>query len=138
MSTNVATQAQVVLAPARRWMVWAGRALAALVALALVASAAMKLWHLPLVLEMLGGKLGFPVATVSVIGALELTCVVLYAIPRTSVLGALLMTGYLGAAVAAHVRIGEAFVAPLVLGVLVWAALFLRDERVRALLPLRR
>jgi hypothetical protein len=54
------------------------------------------------------------------------------------VLGAVLLTGYLGGAVATHVRVGEAFVIPLVLGVLLWAGLYLRDERIRALLPLRK
>jgi hypothetical protein len=63
--------------------------------------------------------------------------VALYAIPRTKVLGAVLLTGYLGGAIATHVRIGEPFVAPLVLGVLAWLGLYLRDEKVRALSPLR-
>ena len=58
--------------------------------------------------------------------------------PRTAVLGAVLLTGYLGGAVATHVRVGEAFVLPLLLGVVVWAGLYLRDERIRALLPLRK
>ncbi|TLY12797.1 MAG: DoxX family protein, partial [Nitrospirae bacterium] len=58
-------------------------------------------------------------------------------IPQTSVLGAILLTGYLGGATATHVRIGEPFYMPIVLGMLVWAGLFLRDDRLRALLPLR-
>ena len=58
--------------------------------------------------------------------------------PQTSALGAVLLTAYLGGAVAAHVRIGEPFAAPVVLGLLVWGGLFLRDPRVRALLPLRK
>jgi hypothetical protein len=63
---------------------------------------------------------------------------VLYVVPQTAVLGAVLLTGYLGGAVATHVRVGESFAIPLVLGILVWAGLFLRDARVRALLPLRK
>jgi hypothetical protein len=69
---------------------------------------------------------------------LELFCAAVYVVPRTAVLGAVLLTGYLGGAVATHVRVGDAFIVPLLLGVLVWAGLYLRDERVRALLPLRK
>jgi xanthine/uracil permease len=61
-----------------------------------------------------------------------------YVIPQTSVLGAILLTGYLGGAVATHVRIDDNFVPPIVMGVLVWLGLFLRDPRLRALIPLRR
>ena len=61
-----------------------------------------------------------------------------YVIPRTSVLGAILLTGYLGGATATQVRVGDAFFAPVVVGVLVWGGLFLRDQRLRALIPLRR
>jgi hypothetical protein len=69
---------------------------------------------------------------------LELTCTLLYVIPRTSVLGAILLTGYLGGATASHVRVGDSFIAPVVFGVLVWLGLFLRDARIRALIPLRK
>jgi hypothetical protein len=62
---------------------------------------------------------------------------VLYAIPQTAVLGAILLTGYLGGAIATHVRIEEGFVPPLILGVLIWLGLYLRDRRLRALVPLR-
>lgn len=61
----------------------------------------------------------------------------LYAVPRTAVLGAVLVTAYLGGAVATHVRAGEPFSIPIVIGVLVWAGLYLRDARIRALVPLR-
>jgi hypothetical protein len=71
------------------------------------------------------------------IGLLELLCAVLYLVPQTALLGAVLLTGYLGGAVATHLRIGEPFVLPLVLGVLIWAGLWLRDPRLRGLLPLR-
>jgi hypothetical protein len=67
----------------------------------------------------------------------ELVCTETYVIPWTSVLGAILLTGYLGGAIATHVRIGEPFYGPLVLGVLVWGGLYLRCKRVRALIPLR-
>jgi hypothetical protein len=67
-----------------------------------------------------------------------LICTVVYAIPITSVLGAILLTGYLGGATATHVRIGQPFWFPVIVGVLLWAALFLREERLRALIPLRK
>jgi hypothetical protein len=68
----------------------------------------------------------------------ELCCVLLYVIPQTAVLGAILLTGYLGGATATHVRVDEAFIMPVVVGVLVWLGLYLREPRLRALLPLRR
>src|SRR5205085_1189623 len=71
------------------------------------------------------------------IGVLELVCTAVYMIPGTAVLGAVLLTGYLGGATATHVRVGEPFYAPVLLGVLLWFGLFLRDARLRALLPLR-
>ena len=70
------------------------------------------------------------------IGIIELACVALYWVPRTRVLGAILLTGYLGGAIATHVRAGQAFANPLVIGIVVWAGLFLRDPRLHALLPL--
>jgi hypothetical protein len=76
-------------------------------------------------------KLGLP------IGIVALVCVILYWIPWTAVLGAILMTGYLGGAIATHVRIGEPFIVQSALGVLVWAGLFMRDKRVRSLIPFR-
>jgi hypothetical protein len=119
-------------------LVWGGRVVSALPVLVLVMSAAMKLRHDPEMVSHFVGTLGYPESTLRVIGGVELLCAILYAIPQTSVLGAVLVTGYLGGAIATHVRLGEPFVTPLILGVLVWAGLFLRDERVRALLPLRR
>jgi hypothetical protein len=69
----------------------------------------------------------------------EIGCTLLYLIPPTAVLGAILLTGYLGGAVATHVRLLETqFVVPLLLGVLIWGGLFLRDPRVRALIPIRK
>ncbi len=117
---------------------WAGRIVTAVPVFGLVMSAAMKLSHNPQMVLQFVEKFGYPESTLGPIGFVELVCTILYAIPKTTVLGAILLTGYLGGAVATHVRISEPFVAPLFLGVLVWAGLFLRDERVRALLPLRR
>lgn len=119
-------------------MVRAGWVLTAVTIVALAASAAGKLARAPQVVEMMGGRFGYPAGTVAVLGAVELACSLLHLIPSTSVLGAILLTGYLGGAVATHVRVEDAFAAPIVLGVLAWGGLFLRDERLRALLPLRK
>ena len=85
-------------------------------------------------------KYGYPERFAVAICIVEMLCALIYAIPRTAVLGAILMTGYLGGAVATHVRADELpnAVGPVLFGVLIWLGLFLRDARVRALLPLRR
>ena len=84
-------------------------------------------------------KAGYPKHTMLPIMIVELICVLLYLLPRTAVLGAVLLTGYLGGAVATHVRIDEwQFVIAVAVGVVVWLSLYLRDRRVRALLPMRR
>ena len=120
-------------------MLWAGRILTGLPALALAASSLGKLTKAAGVIEMLGHKFGFSSEQVVLIGVIELTCALLYVIPQTAVLGAILMTGYLGGAVLAHLRFEGAFSAPAVLlGAMAWGGLYFRDERVRALLPLRR
>ena len=86
--------------------------------------------------------LGFPVEMAVGIGLIELICVALYVVPRTAVLGAILLTGYLGGAVSAQLRIEAPLLStllfPVYVGVLVWAGLYLRDSEVRALVPLRR
>ena len=84
--------------------------------------------------------MGWPTSVALVVAVLELGSLALYLIPQTAVLGAILLTGYLGGAVATHVRIGEYWQCwiPVAFGVLVWLGLFLRDARVRALIPLRR
>ena len=85
--------------------------------------------------------LGYPAGLVVVIGVIELACVVAYVVPRTAVLGAILLTGYLGGAVATHVRLGNPLAShvlfPVYVALLVWGALFLRDARLRTLIPLR-
>jgi hypothetical protein len=83
-------------------------------------------------------KYGYPEYAARPIVLVEVACAVIYAIPQTAVLGAILLTGYLGGAVATHVRVGEAFYFPVIMGVLVWVGIYLRDARVRALAPLRR
>jgi hypothetical protein len=87
-------------------------------------------------------QLGYPESTVRVIGIILLICVIAYALPRTSLLGAILLTGYLGGAVATHFRVGSPLLThtlfPIYVGALVWGGLLLREDRLRALLPLRR
>jgi hypothetical protein len=118
---------------------WAGRVVSALPALMLLFSGVMKLAKpAPVVTEF--GRLGYPENVILVIGILELACTIVYIIPRVSVLGAILLTGYLGGVVATHVRLGDPLVnviTPVVLGALIWGGLYLRDVRLRALLPLR-
>jgi hypothetical protein len=104
----------------------------------MVFSASMKLTHAPKFMEIWTVKLGWSEASVGGVAILELTCVALYVFPRTAVLGAVLLTAYLGGATATHVRVGESFAAPVVLGVLAWLGLYLREERLKALVPLRR
>ncbi len=123
--------------PVSKKLLWAGRILSALLVLMLLFSGVMKLVKpAPVVEEFV--RLGYSENLALGIGIVEIVCAVIYAIPRTSVLGAILLTGYLGGATATHVRIGDPFVAPVILGVLVWGGLFFRDDRLRALLPLRR
>ena len=86
-------------------------------------------------------ELGYPTGTVVVIGAIELVCLVLYLIPPTSVLGALLLTGYLGGAIATHVRVGSPLpthtLFPIYVALMAWGGLYLRESRLRDLLPFR-
>ena len=115
---------------------WAGRMVSALPVLMLLMSAAMKFLKPPEVTEGFA-QLGYPESLALGLGLLELVCTVLYVIPQTAVLGAILLTGYLGGATATHVRVGDPYFAPIVLGILVWGGLYLRDPRLRVLIPLR-
>lgn len=118
-------------------ILWAGRVMSALPVLMLTFSAVMK-FAKPA--EVVKGftHLGYPEKLATGLGIVELTCTVLYIVPRTAVLGAILLTAFLGGAVATHLRIGDPYFIPIILGVLVWGGLFLRDQRLRALIPLRR
>lgn len=118
-----------------RFALWAGRALSGLSFLFLAFDAACKLLVLEPVVRATA-ELGFPAADIQGIGAVLAACTALYAIPRVALVGAVLLTGYLGGAVAAQVRIGAPVshvLFPVWVGVLVWLGLFLRDPRVRAL-----
>ena len=113
-----------------------GIAASALAALFLLFDGGIKLVPIAPVVEAFG-QLGWPVALAGTVGLLAIACTLLYAIPRTAPLGALLLTGYLGGAIATQVRIGApafSIAFPLIVAALVWGGLFLRDERVGALL----
>ncbi len=115
---------------------WAGRIISALAVLFLLFDAVVKVMRLAPAMEGTT-RLGYSESLVFGIGILELVCILVYVIPRSSVLGAILLTGYLGGATATHVRIGDPFFFPIVVGVLIWGGLFLRDDQLRALIPLR-
>jgi hypothetical protein len=116
------------------WMTWTGRALSALAILDMVASASLKLSGQAAMYESVTHRLGYPAGVLPVLAIIELVSVVLYAIPRTTVLGTIVLTAYLGGAVASHVRIGESFLIPVGVGILAWVGLFLRKPEVRAVL----
>jgi len=123
--------------PASSAVLWIGRAISALACLPFLPSALFKITQNSQVVEGFT-KMGWPLNTAVPLGVIELASVVLYAIPQTAVLGAILLTGYLGGAISVHVHHGEGFVVPAILGVLVWLGLFLRDARLRDLMPLRK
>ena len=121
-------------------LIWAGRVISALPVLFLLMDGIMKLVKPPVVVEATI-RLGYRVSTILGIGIVLLVCTVVYVIPRTSIFGAILLTGYLGGAVATHVRVGEGLfpiLFPVILGLLLWGGIYLRDERLRALVPIRR
>ena len=116
---------------------WLGRVISGLVSLIFVISALMKL---------LGGAevkqgmahLGLPESLIMPLAILEISCVVVYLIPVTAVLGAILLTGYVGGAICTHWRVGDPVLVQIALGILVWLGLYLREARLKALIPLRR
>ena len=125
-------------APASKKKLWAGRIISALPVLLLLFSGVMKLMKPAAVMQGFAGY-GYPESLITVIGLLEIGCTVVYAIPSTSILGAILLTGYLGGATATNVRVGNpAFIMTTILGILAWLGLFLRDDRLHVLIPLRK
>lgn len=116
---------------------WSGRIMSALPVLMLLFSGVMKFIPSPQLEE--GFKhLELPVGMAFGLGVLELACTAVYLIPRTAVLGAILLTGYLGGAMLTHLRVGDPYGMQVVLGVFLWGGLWLRDPRLRALIPLVR
>jgi len=119
---------------------WIGRVMSGLPALFLLVDGVMKLFKPAVVVETTV-QLGFPEAVILPLGVVLLACTVLYLVPQTAVLGAILLTGYLGGAVATHVRVGAGafpILFPVIIGALLWGGLMLRDPRLAALLPLDR
>ena len=130
-------QSGVQMAAVPKGTMWAGRIVSAIPAVILLFGGIMKLAGLPSVVQGFA-QYGYPASSIPVVGILEVGCAVVYLIPRTAVLGAILMTGLLGGAIASKVRTNNpAFIAPLLVGVLVWGGLYFRDLRLRALIPLR-
>ena len=117
-----------------KWMTVTGWVMTFLPLLAFLPSAAFKLMAKPEFLEQ--WTKSYPESTARPIGVVEILCVVIYLVPPTRVLGAILLTGYLGGAVSTHVRAEQPFVIPILVGVIVWGGIFLRDARLRSLLPL--
>ena len=114
---------------------WVGRILSALPVLFLLLDGVMKLVKPAFVVEATV-QLGWPESVIVALGVVLIACTILYLIPRTAVLGAILLTGYLGGAVATHVRVGGplfSILMPVILGAMLWGGLYLRDERVRSL-----
>ncbi len=126
-------------APQKRWLFWTGWVVSLWPVFVVASSATWKLtrnaWY---VAEF--ARIGWPESALNLLAFLQLGCIVLFLIPRTSVLGAILLTGYLGGAIATYVRIGEAYpvLVPLSTSMIAWAGLYLRDQRLRSLIPLRR
>jgi len=119
-------------------MIWTGRVISAIPVLLMLLSAAMKLAKPAPVVQGFA-RFGYAESQILMLGVIELLACIVYLIPRTAVLGAILMTGYLGGATATNVRVGDpSYIMTVVLGVMVWGGLFFRDERVRALIPFRR
>lgn len=118
---------------------WAGRITSGLPALFLLVDGLMKLFKPPIVVQATV-ELGYPESVIVGLGLTLLTSTLLYLIPRTSILGAILLTGYLGGAVATHVRVGGPIfniVFAVIVGALLWGGIWLRDGRLREMLPLR-
>jgi hypothetical protein len=129
-----ATAPTETISKARLWIGWI---ITALPSLLLLSSGINIMRKADFVMQSLV-RFGYSEQVAVGIGVVEFACTVLYLIPGTSVLGAILLTGYLGGATASHLRIGEPFIPPILTGVLVWIGLFLRDRRLETLIPWRR
>ena|SRR5947207_3107132 len=118
-------------------MIWTGRVLSTLIILAIIMAGTMSLLKPQAAVE--GTiKSGYPESVMRPLGITALACAILYAIPQTSVLGAILLTGYFGGAVATHVRLGQGqMVVAVIFGIVTWLGIYLRDARLRALIPFK-
>ena len=118
--------------------IWLGRIMTTLAALPFCLSAFMKFARAPQLLDGWTSHFGWPESLILTIAILEVTSVVLYLIPKISVLGAIILTGYLGGAISTHVRIGEGVVVHVIIGLLIWGGLYFREPRLREILPIRK
>ena len=121
----------------KRWTLWAGWILSALVFVFMAYSAILKLTHNPQAVQGFSA-LGLGLGALTALGVVELACVVLFLIPPTAALGAVLLAGYFGGAVMAHLVMHIPLPIPIIFGVVAWLALYLREPRVRPLFPLTR
>jgi hypothetical protein len=139
MTTSVPAASQAAPSTARASL-WVGRILSGLVVLLLLFDGITKVMKVSAVLAA-SARLGLSQNLIVAIGVILLVCTVLYVVPRTSILGAILLTGYLGGAVSIQLRVGNPLFSqtlfPVYFGVLVWLGLYLREGRLRALIPLR-
>jgi hypothetical protein len=126
--------------PTSKKSLWAGRIASGLVVAFLLFDAVIHLMKPAPVVEAFA-KLGFPLRLAVPLGLIELVCALLYVIPRSSILGAILLTGYLGGAIAIQLPTGNSLFGevlfPIYIGVILWGGIYLRDERLRTLIPLR-
>jgi hypothetical protein len=118
-------------------IVWVGRVISVLVSLLFLMSAFLKIKDGPEVMKGIA-HLGIPESMIVPLSILEISCVVIYLIPPISVLGAILLTGYIGGAICTHWRVGDPFYLHIVLGILVWLGLYLRENRLKELIPVRK
>jgi hypothetical protein len=117
--------------------IWVGRFMSGLIILMLTGSAIAKFIQPPGMGENMT-KLGYPIELMKGLGLVELVCVALYAIPRSAALGAILLTGYIGGIISSHLRVGESIIFPIILGLIVWGGLYLRDHTIRNVIPIKR
>jgi hypothetical protein len=123
----------------KRWLLWVGWVISLWPVFVVATSAHWKLTRNPAyVVEF--ARIGWPESALTLLACLQLGCIILFILPPTAILGAVLLTGYLGGAIAAYTRIGEPYpvLVPLSTSVMAWLGIWLRDGRLRALLPIRR
>ena len=115
---------------------WIGRVVSTLTSLVFLMSGVMKLKGGAEVMQGMD-HLGLPASLILPLAIIEISCVVIYLIPKTSILGAILLTGFIGGAICAHLRVGDPFYVQIIIGMLIWLGLYLREDRLRGLIPLR-
>jgi len=115
---------------------WIGRVVSTLTSLVFLMSGVMKLKGGAEVMQGMD-HLGLPASLILPLAILEIACAVIYLIPKTSILGAILLTGFIGGAICAHLRVGDPYFVQIIIGMLIWLGLYLREDRLKGLIPLR-